>query len=482
MTIFIIKNWFLIIIYWIFIILISVRIILYNHNVSSIIAWIMIIHILPIIGIIMYLLFGEINISKIKINRGKKLSTPVYYWLNKFNNKYRKYLGNNSSKTARSLFQLYKYQHRVNEVKVKKIKLFTDSNDTIISIINDINLAKNNIDIIFYIWNTDGLIKKVIQALIIAAKRGVSCRIILDSVGSLKFFRSNYHKKLRTAGVIIVEAFKISILHIFINRIDIRQHKKIIIIDNNITYTGSMNMIDPNYYKSNLGKLIDIMVRMEGCIANIMSIIFSCEWKIETNELILPSFPKKISGILYNSAIVQVISSNLIISKNIINQVLVTSIYAARKKLVITTPYLIPSNDLLKAICTAANRGVKVDIIIPIKSDSVLVNWASRVFFTELLDAGVKINQFKGGFLHTKSIIIDNTISIVGTVNLDIRSLKLNSELILIIDDNKFNKQLLKIQKTYIMNSFLIKTSEWMNRPFWKRIIEKLFYLFSPLL
>ncbi|MCV2525257.1 MAG: cardiolipin synthase [Candidatus Lightella neohaematopini] len=482
MTIFIIKNWFLIIIYWIFIILISVRIILYNYNVSSIIAWIMIIHILPIIGIIMYLLFGEINISKIKINRGKKLSTPVYYWLDKFNNKYRNYLGNNSSKTARSLFQLYKYQYRVNEVKVKKIKLFTDSNDTITSIINDINLAKNNIDIIFYIWNTDGLIKKVIQALIIAAKRGVSCRIILDSVGSLKFFRSNYHKKLRTAGVIIVEAFKISILHIFINRIDIRQHKKIIIIDNNITYTGSMNMIDPNYYKSNLGKLIDIMVRMEGCIANIMSIIFSCEWKIETNELILPSFPKKISGILCNSAIVQVISSNLIISKNIINQVLVTSIYAARKKLVITTPYLIPSNDLLKAICTAANRGVKVDIIIPIKSDSVLVNWASRVFFTELLDAGVKINQFKGGFLHTKSIIIDNTISIVGTVNLDIRSLKLNSELILIIDDNKFNKQLLKIQKTYIMNSFLIKTSEWMNRPFWKRIIEKLFYLFSPLL
>ncbi|MCV2525740.1 MAG: phospholipase D-like domain-containing protein, partial [Candidatus Lightella neohaematopini] len=247
-----------------FVIFISIRIILYNHNVSSIIAWIMIIYVLPIVGIIMYLLFGEINISKIKINRGKNLLIPVYYWLNKFNNKYKKYLGSNSSKTAKSLFQLYKYQYRINEVKVKKIKLFTNSNDTIISIINDINLAKNNIDIIFYIWNTDGLIKKVTQALIIAAKRGVSCRIILDSIGSIKFFRSNYHKKLRTAGIIIVEAFKVSILHIFINRIDLRQHKKVIIIDNNIAYTGSMNMIDPNYYKSNLGKLIDIMVRMEG--------------------------------------------------------------------------------------------------------------------------------------------------------------------------------------------------------------------------
>jgi len=147
-----------------------------------------------------------------------------------------------------------------------------------------------------------------------------------------------------------------------------------------------------------------------------------------------------------------------------------------------TTPYLVPSDDLLHAICTAAQRGVKVSIIIPLYHDSILVKWASRVFFSELLEAGVKIYQFKKGLLHSKSILIDQQLSLIGTVNLDMRSLWLNFEITLVIDDRKFSHHLSAIQKEYIDNSRLLDKNTWSMRAYWTRILEKIFYFLSPLL
>jgi len=147
-----------------------------------------------------------------------------------------------------------------------------------------------------------------------------------------------------------------------------------------------------------------------------------------------------------------------------------------------TTPYFVPSDDLLHAICTAAYRGVDVSIIVPRHNDSVLVGWASRAFFGELLEAGVKIYQFEGGLLHTKSILVDGQLSLVGTVNLDMRSLWLNFEITLVIDDDGFGSDLARVQDDYIARSRLVDGKRWSRRAYWQRIVERLFYFFSPLL
>lgn len=291
---------------------------------------------------------------------------------------------------------------------------------------------------------------------------------------------------MRKSGIQVVEALKVSLFRIFLRRLDVRQHRKIILIDNYITYSGSMNLVDPYLFKksSGIGQWIDLMTRIEGPIAATIGIIYSCDWEIETGFKILPQLPNR--NLLENKSnretSIQVIASGPGFPENMIHQALLTAIYSARNELIMTTPYLVPSEDLLHAICTAAQRGVKVSIIIPLYHDSILVKWASRVFFSELLEAGVKIYQFKKGLLHSKSILVDRQLSLIGTANLDMRSLWLNFEITLVIDDSHFGQNLSFIQNQYISDSQLLDKKVWSMRAYWTRILEKIFYFLSPLL
>ena len=267
---------------------------------------------------------------------------------------------------------------------------------------------------------------------------------------------------------------------------DSYDHRKMIMIDNYIAYTGSMNMVDPRYFKqdSGVGQWIDLMARMEGPVATSMGIVYSCDWEIETGKRILPP-PPDVNIMPFEEAsghTIHTIASGPGFPEDLIHQALLTAAYAAKEHLIMTTPYFVPSDDLLHAICTAAQRGVDVSIILPRKNDSLLVGWASRAFFTELLAAGVKIYQFEGGLLHTKSVLVDGELSLVGTVNLDMRSLWLNFEITLVIDDAGFGSDLAAVQDDYISRSRLLDARLWLKRPLWQRIAERLFYFFSPLL
>ncbi|QOI11298.1 cardiolipin synthase [Blochmannia endosymbiont of Colobopsis nipponica] len=479
-------SWVISFSYWLLIISIALRILMIRRTVTSAISWLLMIYILPIAGITIYLLFGELNIGKRRIKRSKIISPITATWINKLkNNKY--LFSNDYSEVSQSLFQLCTHRQGIKGLRGKQIKLFNKTDKTLIKLIQDIKSAQKTIDMVFYIWQPGGLVNQVILALIAASKRGIRCRLMLDSAGSLHFFRSQYPKIMEAAGIRIVEALHVNPLRIFLRRMDLRQHRKMILIDNNISYIGSMNMIDPLFLKKsiNVGQWIDIMVRIEGPVTPVMGIIFSYDWKIETGEHILPPLPSKtnsFSSKYIAKHTIQVIASGPGFPKGMIQQALLTSLYAAKKEIVITTPYLVPDDDLLHAICAAAQRGIKVHLIIPLNNDSILVNWASRSFFDELLDAGVFIHQFKEGLLHTKSILIDEQLSLVGTVNLDIRSLWINFEITLAIDDANFGAVLSKIQKDYISQSILIDCQKWPHRPYWQRIIEKIFYFFSPLL
>ena len=291
---------------------------------------------------------------------------------------------------------------------------------------------------------------------------------------------------MRHAGIELIEALAVSPLRLFLRRMDLRLHRKIVVIDERIAYTGSMNLVDPAFFKTDagVGQWIDVMVRVTGPTVSVLHGIQSWDWEVETGQRFLPSLPECRLPNTEDDSIdmVQVIPSGPGMPDEIIHQVLLLSIYQAKESVVITTPYFIPSENLLHAMKGAAQRGVSVDIIIPDKNDSLMVEWASRSFFTELLTAGVKIHRFHGGLLHTKSVVIDKTHCLIGTVNLDMRSLWLNFEVTLAVDNEEFTRQLSWLQQEYIKNSSQVDPKTWQQRHITNKLFEQFFYMFSPLL
>ncbi|QCI24348.1 cardiolipin synthase [Buchnera aphidicola (Muscaphis stroyani)] len=479
-------KWLVFFTYFLLIANINFQVLIKRRSVPVSMSWILTIYIFPLIGISIWFFFGELYLG----NREKKIANRIWSMSNKWikDLKSCEYIFQiKNSEVARSLFQLCKHRQGISGIKSNRLKLLTNTKKTMEILIRDIYLARHNIEMVFYIWKPGGIADDVAIALIESAKRGIRCRLMLDSAGSIEFFRSPWVELMRKSGIQVVEALKLNLIRILFRRLDVRQHRKIILIDDYISYSGSMNLIDPILFKqsSGVGKWIDLMTRIEGPIATTIGIVYSCDWEIETGLKILPKLPSRNVLNNYsrnNDTSIQVIASGPGFPENMIHQALLTAIYSARNELIITTPYFVPSDDLLHAICTAAQRGVQVSIIIPLYHDSILVKWASRVFFSELLAAGVKIYQFKKGLLHSKSILVDRQLSLVGTVNLDMRSLWLNFEITLVIDDINFGHNLAFIQNQYICDSFLLDKKKWDMRSYWTQVIEKIFYFLSPLL
>ncbi len=484
-TFYTVVSWLLILGYWLLIAGVTLRILMKRRAVPSAMAWLLIIFILPLVGIIAYLSFGELHLGKRRAERARAMWPSTAKWLNDLKSCKHIFAEENSD-VAASLFQLCERRQGIAGVKGNQLQLMTTSDDVMNALIRDIQLARHNIEMVFYIWQPGGMADQVAESLMAAARRGIHCRLMLDSAGSVTFFRSNWASMMRNAGVEVVEALKVNLLRVFLRRMDLRQHRKMVLIDNYIAYTGSMNMVDPRFFKQDagVGQWVDLMARMEGPVATAMGVVYSCDWEIETGKRILPPPPDAIIMPFEQASghTIHTIASGPGFPEDLIHQALLTAAYSAREYLIMTTPYFVPSDDLLHAICTAAQRGVDVSIILPRKNDSVLVGWASRAFFSELLAAGVKIYQFEGGLLHTKSVLVDGELSLVGTVNLDMRSLWLNFEITLVIDDAGFGGDLAAVQDDYISRSRLLDARLWVKRPLWQRITERLFYFFSPLL
>lgn len=484
-TVYTLLSWLFFFLYWLLIAAVTVRVLVKRRPVTSAMTWLLIIYILPLVGIIAYIAFGELHLGKRRVAKAQQMWPSVATWLEGLRHSKHIFATENSA-VAEPLFQLCEKRQGIAGVKGNRIQLMTTCEESLKAIVNDINNASHSIEMVFYIWQPGGLVDGVTEALINAAKRGVKCRVMVDSAGSWHFFRGPYPDQMRQAGIEFIESLKVSLWRFFLRRMDLRQHRKIILIDNYISYTGSMNMVDPRYFKQDagVGQWVDVLVRMEGPVSTTLGIVYAFDWEMETGQRMLPPPPD--TNIMPferdDGHTTQVIASGPGFPDELIQQSLMTAIFSARKQLIFTTPYFVPSDDLMHAICTAAMRGVDVSIIMPRQNDSFLVRWASRSFYTELLESGVKIYQFEDGLLHTKSVLVDGELSLVGSVNLDMRSLWLNFEITVVIDDKVFGSDLTIVQYDYIARSTRLELEEWEQRPFWNRIVERLCYFFSPLL
>ncbi len=336
---------------------------------------------------------------------------------------------------ARPVHELCVKRTSIPSLTGNDLALNSNTADALRSVAADIRHATESVNMVFYIWHPGGHADDVAKAVCDAARRGVTVRIMLDSAGSKEFFRSHWPAAMRNAGVHLVESLAVTPFRMFFRRQDIRQHRKIVVIDNAIGYTGSMNMVDPRFFKqdSGVGQWVDVMVRITGPVVPLLNSILCWDWEVETGNRNLPPHNCVVpEGHKHLTHAVQVVPSGPSMPDGLIQQVLHLAIHQAQRSVTITTPYLVPGDYLLETLKTTAYRGIDVSIIIPAKNDSLMVEWASRAFFSDLLEAGVKIYRFGGGLLHTKSVMIDDDYCLIGTVNMDMRSFWLNFELTLL--------------------------------------------------
>ena len=457
-----------------------------GRPVGFTLAWLTVILIFPLGGAVLYLMFGELRLGRRRAEWAARIHGPYRQWVADLNRR-RQVDWEPLGDACQSLSTLCDRAVGIPAMPANDVQLITDAAATFRSLVADIDAARRTVHLEFYIWAAGGDADLVVEALLRAVPRGVICRVLVDAVGSKEFLESKQCRRLRDGGVSLHEPLPANLLRMLFYRIDLRMHRKIAVIDGEVAYTGSMNLVDPRFFKQNagVGQWVDAMVRLRGPAVEALGVTFVEDWELETGEGIeklqqtgdiheLPEVGK---------SAVQVIPSGPVLPVQAIQAILLSAIYSARRELVLTTPYFVPDELLLTALLSAAGRGVQVTIILPERVDSHLVRMASQAHKGDLLAAGVRIMLFEKGLLHTKSVTVDNRMSMFGSLNLDPRSLQLNFEITLAIYDSGFNGRLRALQDSYIDGVRRPWTaSGWEKRSFAARFVDNAARLLSPLL
>jgi cardiolipin synthase len=466
---------------------IALRVIMMRPATGIALSWLLLVTMLPFAGAVIYFMIGE---RRIGFQREKGIGDVRVEYRAITNLETRECLTNvdwsRHPSAARGLDRLGRKVAGSLTVRSSSLALIPDTLEVLRAIARDVDDAKASVLMEFYIWNEGGAADEVLEAVIRAARRGIPCRILVDSVGARPWWKGGQPQRLRDAGVEVRAALPVGFFRVFIGRTDLRLHRKIVVVDGKVAWTGSMNLVDPRFFKQDaaVGKWIDAMVRVEGAVVILLAATMISDWILETREPIQDVFESARLGPVEfrGSADIQVVPSGPGETGDGLLQMLLTLINAAQNELVLTTPYLVPDESMLRALRGAAGRGVKVAIVVPERVDSFLTRYASRSYYDSLLEMGAEIYLYRGGLLHTKSIMVDGAMSMFGTVNLDMRSLWLNYEVALFVYDDVFATELGALQRTYIDDSDRLDLATWRKRGFERRLVENTLRLVSPLL
>jgi cardiolipin synthase len=360
-------------------------------------------------------------------------------------------------------------------------RLLPNSNATIDAMVADIDSATDHVHVLFYIWLPDHNGSKVVEALKRAAARGVTCRAMADDLGSRTIIRSEHWQAMRAAGVRVAAGLPIGnpLLRPFEGRIDLRNHRKIVVIDDRITYCGSQNCADPEFrVKAKYPPWVDAVMRFEGPIARQNQFLFASDWMTYVDENLDELLSKPLPLPMPGGAPAQVIGTGPTVRYSAMPEMFESLMFAARREIVITTPYYVPDESLHNALCTTAYRGVDTTIVFPARNDSWIVGAASRSYYADLLTAGVKIYEYEGGLLHTKSLTLDDEVTLIGSANMDRRSFELNYENNILFHDPALTGAVRERQQEYIARSNRVTkeaVAAWpMSRQLWNNLLATL--------
>jgi cardiolipin synthase A/B len=466
---------------------VGLRVVMARPVPSVALGWLLLVALLPGFGLLCYLGFGERRLGGRRARRLAELRLPYIQRL-------REILHHRSAvvdwsrlpDTCEAMNQLGLTMAGIPTLSGNELQLLTSAEAVLRSIVKDVDSARSTLHLQFYIWQAGGLADEVVDAVVRAAQRGVTCGILVDAIGSGNWLRGAQPEQLRAVGVRIVTAMPTGPVRALFRRNDLRNHRKIVVVDGDVAYTGSMNMVDPRFFhhEENVGQWVDAMVRMRGPAVEAINGVLLSDWFLETSVPIedLPGSGDMRERPRHGTADVQVLPSGPAGTSDAILQMLLMMLYAARRRVVVTTPYFVPDEAMLRALRSAAARGVDVTLIVPAKVDSLLVRHASRSYYEDLMAVGAHIQCYGGGLLHTKSVVVDERITMFGTANLDMRSLWLNYEVSLFVYDAAFGTSIHALQEQYLRKCTPIDPAAWRRRPLPGRLVDNLARLFSPLL
>ncbi len=461
-----------------------VRVLLRPHREpASRIAWVVVIAAVPIFGMVAYLFLGEVSIGRRRIKRKRDVLETLIPIIDEVTNE----VGGNNSEVPEQYQHLFGVGKSISwfpPVGGNSATLMADSNATIDSMVADIDAAEKHVHLLFYIWLADNNGCKVVEAVKRAASGGVRCRVMADNLGSRLMIKSNHWQDMKDAGVQTAVALPIEnpLVRPFTGRVDLRNHRKIVVIDGRITYCGSQNCADAEFrVKPKYAPWVDTVMRFEGPIAQQNQFVFAADWMAGVGEDLTPllreAYPAAQSGFT-----AQVIGSGPTSRNSAMPEMFETLMHAARRELVITTPYYVPDESMQAALSAAAHRGVEATIVFPARNDSWIVAAASRSYYEELLKAGVKIHEYVGGLLHAKTLTLDGDVSLIGSANMDRRSFDLNYENNILFYDPDLTKILRQRQQAYIDKSNHVSIDEVANWSTTRRLWNNSIAMLGPVL
>lgn len=425
-----------------------------HREPASRIAWVAVIAALPFVGMLIYLLFGETNIGRRRIRRMQQViqRMPAMAAVSPGDAEHAR---PDVPERYRHLFRTGQSINGFDVIGGNSARLMSDSNAAIESMAADIDAATDHVHLLFYIWLPDHNGLKMVDALQRAAGRGVACRALADDLGSRTMIRSEHWKSMEQAGVHVARALPIGnpLLRPFRGRIDLRNHRKILVIDGRVTYCGSQNCADPEFLvKAKFAPWVDAVLRFEGPVVRQNQHLFASDWMSDAEEdidrLLQEPIPVPQSGFA-----AQVIGSGPTVRYSAMPEVFESLFHAARRELIVTTPYYVPNESMQSALCAAAWRGVETTVVFPARNDSWIVGGASRSYYADLLKAGVRIYEYVGGLLHAKSLTLDGEITLIGSANMDRRSFDLNYENNILLYDPELTREVRARQQEYLASS-----------------------------
>jgi cardiolipin synthase len=470
-------------------ILVCLRIVYDTRNNTKTLAYLLLVIFLPVIGILFYFSFG-INYRKRKMyskkllkddNLAKKLKADIFqYSKNTFEQ------NNEEVEKSRELALMLLRDGTSPLTANNSVKLLVNGENKFPEVLKALREAKKHIHIEYYIYEDDKIGRAIEDVLIQKAKEGITVRFIYDDFGS-RSIRRKLVKRLKKGGVKVFPFYKV-IFIAFANRINYRNHRKIIVVDGKTAFTGGINVSDRYINNSNDTHKVfwrDTHLRIDGPGVQYLQYLFLCDWNFCAEDSVQPDeeyFPGEKDFPANANKVVQIAASGPDSDTPTIMFSLLQAINLATKEILITTPYFIPGNSLINALIIAALSGISVKLLVPGISDSRLVNHAARSYYEDLLNAGVDIYQYKKGFVHAKTMVTDTSIAIIGTANMDQRSFDLNFEVNAIVYDPEIANQLKSVFFEDLKDAERIDVTAWNERAWYKVLLEQVARLVSPLL
>ena len=450
-----------------------------NRNPLKASAWILIVGLIPVVGIMVYIVFGQDQRRLNSINRRfyqrlmrkpQQLSLPKHLLKNR-----------QATEEHQRLIELVYRNSDSPLLQLQSLEIYAWGADMYEALFADLERAEEYIHLQAYIFGDDEVADRLSDILLRKAQDGVTIRIIYDHLGSYNV-PSSYWKRLRNGGIQVYAFMRVA-FPLLSTTVNYRNHRKIVVIDGSVGYVGGMNFAQRYLTGSELGRWRDTHFRITGVAVAGLQSSFLIDWYAVSRKVINVDryFDPATEANEYSPS-VQFLQGGPISQWRTIEQAMIYMISRATHHICIQTPYFLPTENLNSALITVALAGVTVELMLPIKTDSRLATFAANSYLAQLLEAGVKIYQYNDGFLHSKLLLVDDQIATVGSANMDFRSLEHNFEITGIIYDSGIAKRLHTLFNQDKHSCHFLTQDEWEERSRLARFAESFMRLFAPLL